>query len=276
MNFKIVTDSSSDVQSLTQVPFASAPLSIMVGDRVYVDDPELDVSAMVAHLRSHRGKTSTACPGLQDWLSAFGDAENVLCFCITSGLSGTYNAAKLAAQEYEELHPGRRVFVMDTLSTGPEMRLLIERAEGLILAGQDFDGIVEALTAYHQRTHLLFCLCSLHNLVANGRANPAIGALVGLLGIRVIGVASPKGEIEMVAKARGDKKALQAILNAMRDRHYSGGRVRIDHCNNEPSALALRDRILSHWPAADILIAPARGLCSYYAEEGGLLIGFEG
>ena len=276
MNFKIVADSSSDVQSLSQVPFASAPLSIIVGDRTYVDTPELDVPAMVAHLRSHRGKTSTACPGPHDWLSAFGDAENVFCFCITSGLSGTYNAARMAAQEYEELHPGRRVFVMDSLSTGPELRLLIEHAEELIVAGHDFDSIVSALTAYHHQTHLLFCLCSLHNLVMNGRANPAIGALVGLLGIRVIGVASPKGDLEMVAKARGDKKALQANLTAMRDRGYRGGKVRIHHCNNEPVALALRDQLLAQWPSADIQIGKARGLCSYYAEEGGLLVGFEG
>ena len=276
MNFKIVADSSSDVQFLPQVPFASAPLSIVVGDRTYVDTPDLDVPAMVAHLRAHKDKTSTACPSPHDWLSAFGDAENVLCFCITSGLSGTYNAAKIAAHDYEEQHPGRRVFVMDSLSTGPELRLLIERAEELIVAGHDFDSITSALTAYHRQTHLIFCLSSLHNLVMNGRANPAIGALVGLLGIRVIGVASPKGDIEMVGKARGDKKALQANLNAMLDRGYNGGKVRIDHCSNEPAALALRDRLLARWPSADIRIGEARGLCSYYAEEGGLLIGFEG
>lgn len=276
MKFKIVADSSSDVQSLPQVPYASAPLSIIVGDRTYVDAPELDVPAMVAHLRSHKGKTSTACPSPQDWLSAFGDAENVICLCITSGLSGTYNAAKIAAHDYEEQHPGRRVFVLDSLSTGPEIRLLIERTEELITAGHDFDSIASALIAYLHRTHLRFCLSSLHNLVMNGRANPAIGALVGLLGIRVIGVASQKGDIEMVGKARGDKKALQAILNAMRDRTYNGGKVRIDHCNNESAAHSLRDRILALWPSADILISKARGLCSYYAEEGGLLIGFEG
>ena len=276
MNFKIVADSSSDVLSLPQVPFASAPLTIVAGDRTYVDTPELDVAGMAADLKAHKGKSSTACPGLNDWLTAFGDAENILCFCITSGLSGTYNAARLAAHEYEEQHPGRRVFVMDTLSTGPEMRLLIERAEELILAGTEFDDIVDALNDYSRQTHLLFCLCSLHNLVVNGRANPAIGALVGLLGIRVIGCASEKGDIEIVGKARGDKKAVQANLNAMRDRGYSGGKVRIDHCSNEPAAQALRDQILAQWPSADVVIDHARGLCSYYAEEAGLLIGFEG
>ena len=276
MNFKIVADSSSDVLALAQAPFASAPLSIIAGDRTYVDDPQLDVMGMVTDLRSHRGKSSTACPGLHDWLTAFGDAECIICLTITSQLSGSYNSARIAAQEYEELHPGRRVHVMDSLSTGPEMRLLAERAEQLFLSGLDFEGVVRELTAYHQHTHLLFCLTSLHNLVMNGRVNPALGALVGLLGIRVLGCASPRGELEIVGKHRGDRKALQAIQQGMADRHYTGGKVYITHCNAEPTAQALRERLLTTWPDADISISPARGLCSFYAEEGGLLIGFEG
>lgn len=276
MTFKIVADSSSDVLSLARVPFASVPLTIMAGGRTYVDDPQLDVAGMVADLRAHKGKSSTACPGLHEWLSAFEGAEHVICLTITSQLSGTYNAAKVAAKEYEELHPGCRVFVMDSLSTGPEMRLLAEKAESLILAGHDFDEVVRRLSEYHQKTHLLFCLTSLHNLVMNGRVNPALGALVGLLGIRVLGCASPRGELEIVGKHRGDKKATQAIQTAMRGRHYDGGKVYITHCNNEAMALALRERLLRDWPAADVSVGPTRGLCSYYAEEGGLLIGYEG
>lgn len=276
MNFKIVADSSSDVLQLSQVSFASAPLSIIAGEKTYVDSPELDVMGMVTDLRAHKGKSSTACPGLHDWLTAFGDAEQIICMTITSKLSGSYNSAKVAAKEYEEQHPGRRVFVLDSMSTGPEMRLLIEKTEALILSGLDFDGVVRELIEYQRHTRLLFCLTSLHNLVMNGRVNPALGALVGLLGIRVLGCASPKGELEIVGKHRGDRKALQAIQASMADRGYSGGKVYITHCNAEETAKALRERLLARWSGADISIGPARALCSFYAEEGGLLIGFEG
>ena len=276
MSFKIVADSSSDVLRLPDVPFASSPLSIIAGEKTYVDTPELDVMGMVTDLRAHKGKSSTACPGPHDWLTAFGDAEQIICMTITSKLSGSYNSAKVAAKEYEEAHPGRRVFVLDSMTTGPEMRLLIEKTEALILSGLDFDGVVKALTDYQQHTHLLFCLTSLHNLVMNGRVNPALGALVGLLGIRVLGCASPKGELEIVGKHRGDRKAMQAIQAAMVDRNYSGGKVYITHCNAEATAQELRERLLAMWPDADISIGPARALCSFYAEEGGLLIGFEG
>ena len=276
MNFKIVADSSSDVLCLQHVPFASAPLTIVAGERTYVDNAELNVAGMVADLKAHKGKTSTACPGIEDWLNAFGDAEHIICFTITSGLSGTYNSARLAAQEYEELHPGRRVFVMDTLSTGPEIRLLLEKTDALIHAGLDFDQVVENITAYGQHTHLLYALASLHNLVSNGRVSPAVGALIGLLGIRVVGCASAKGDLEILGKARGEKKTLTVILSAMKERLFGGGRVHIAHCNNESGANALKELLLAHWPGVNVSIAPARALCSYYAEEGGLLIGFEG
>lgn len=276
MNFKIVSDCSSNVLQLSQVPFASAPLTIVAGSHTFVDDAELDVAAMTAELKNHKGKSSTACPGPQDWLTAFGDAEAVICVTITSGISGAYNAAKIAAHDYEELHPGRRVFVLDTLSTGPEMQLIVEKAEELILSGMDFDAIAEALTGYARQTHLIFSLCSLHNFVMNGRVNPALGAIVGLLNIRVIGCASAKGELEPIAKTRGDKKALQALLTAMRERGFNGGKVRLAHSNNELLAQTMRDLILTEWPGADISMEANRGLCSYYCEEGGLLVGFEG
>lgn len=276
MTFQIVADSSSDVLSLPHVSYAQVPLAIRAGGVTYVDDAALDVSGMVDALRAGKGKSSTACPGLEDWLNAFGDAERVICVTITSALSGTCSAAKVAAREYEETHPGRRAYVLDSLSTGPEMRLILEKLDELAAPDADFDAVVQEIEAYRRHTHLLFCLQSLHNLVVNGRVNAAVGALVGLLGIRVIGQASAKGELEIVAKARGEKKAQKAVWSAMSAHGYAGGKVRITHCRNAEGAEALARTIREAWPGADVSVGPARGLCSYYAEEGGLLVGYEG
>jgi len=275
MQFKIVADSSSDVRSLAQVDFASVPLKITFGEHTYVDDEKLDVQEMVTALRAHKGKSVSACPGTQDWLDAFGDADRVLCITITSTLSGAYNAARVAAREYEEAHPGRRVHVIDSLSTGPEMRLMAEKLESLILRGVDFDALIEEAAAYLKRTRLQFSLRSLHNLVQNGRVSPAVGMIAGLLGIRVVGKASDQGDLEPIAKCRGDKKALQEIVSSMCSLGYKGGRAIIDHCFNEPFAAALKEMLVSKFPGAQILIDRTGGLCSFYAEEGGVLIGFE-
>ena len=276
MNYKIIADSSADMLALDGVDFLSVPLTIRAAGKEYVDDEQLDVDGLVADLRACKEKSSTACPGIDLWLKAFGEADGVFCVTITSSLSGTYNAARLAAKEYEERHPGRRVYVLDSLSTGPEMQLIVEKLAELVQQQLSFDEIVKMIEAYRNHTYLLFSLKNLHNLVVNGRVSPALGALVGLLGIRIIGRASEGGELQTLTKSRGDKKALQALINHLKELGFKGGRVRIHHCGNESFAAAIRDAILSFHPAADIRLGITRGLCSFYAEEGGVLVGFEG
>ncbi len=71
-------------------------------------------------LRTYKGRTSTSCPNISDWLTAYEGADEVYVVTITGTLSGAYNAALLAGEEYEQNHEGARVFVLDSLSTGPE------------------------------------------------------------------------------------------------------------------------------------------------------------
>jgi hypothetical protein len=62
----------------------------------------------------------------------------------------------------------------------------------------------------------------------------------------------------------------------MLSRGYEGGKTRIAHCMNEPFAAALAHLIREKFPHASVEIRPCGGLCSFYAEMGGLLVGFEG
>ncbi|MBR3765098.1 MAG: DegV family protein [Clostridia bacterium] len=276
MNYKIVADSSSDVLTLDSVPFASVPLVVRAGEMTFVDDEHCDVAAMTQYMLTYKGKSSTACPGTQDWQDAFGDAENVFCVTITSGLSGSYNAARVAAEEYMSAHPGRRVHVVDTLSAGPELRLVVDKLQELILSGMAFEDIVTEIEKYHRRSFLVFSLQSLHNFVANGRVSPAVGAIVGLLGIRVVGRASEEGTLQPLSKTRGDRKALSEIIRTMKELGWTGGRVRITHNENPAFASALQDALRAIHGKLDVAIDACRGLCSYYAEKGGVLVGFEG
>ena len=272
---KIVTDSSADVMSLADVAFESAPLKIITADREYVDDNNLDVEGMVNDLAAYRGKSSTSCPNPEDWLRAFGDAEHVFCVTITGTLSGSYNAAMVAKKTYEEAHPDRRVFVLNSLSTGPEMALAIEKMRELILAGKEFDEICESINQYSQKTGLLFMLESMRNLANNGRVSPIVAKMAGLLGIRVVAKASDKGDIEPLNKCRGEKKALETLVEHLKNLGLKEGRVRIAHCFNEPAAVALRELIQKNFARVQVELTRCRGLCSFYAERGGMLVGFE-
>ena len=272
---KIVADSSADTLGMEGVSFASAPLTILTEEKEYVDDAALDVAEMAEDLLRYNGKSSTACPGVGEWLKAFGEAEEIFCVTITSNLSGSYNAATIAARDYMEAHPDRRVYVLDSLSTGPEMRLLLERLRNDVLAEMDFEAICEDVSAYSTRTGLLFVLESMKNLANNGRVSKLVAKAAGILGIRAVGKASDIGTLEMLDKCRGAKKVPSVVVEHMQAQGYAGGAVRISHVGNEEAARNLWDAIVAQFPAASIEVYPARGLCSFYAEKGGLLVGYE-
>lgn len=272
---KIVTDSSSDVLTLDGVDFESAPLKIVTGEKVYLDDASLDVEGMVNDLAAYKGKSSTSCPNPDDYLRAFGDADEVYCVTITGSLSGSYNSALVAKNTYEKENPTRRVYVLNSLSTGPEMALIIERMRALILEGHSFDSITAAIDEYTTHTGLFFVLESMRNLANNGRVSPIVAKLAGMLGIRVVGRASDRGDLEMLSKPRGERNTLTEVIVQLRKNGYNGGAIRIAHAMNEPFAKSLADTVAKEFGATDITVYSLRGLCSFYAERGGLIIGFE-
>ena len=275
MNFKIVSDSSSNLLTFEGVPYATVPLKIITAQREYVDDASLDVSGMVNDLRTVKGKTSTSCPNIYEWKMAMEGADAVFAITITSNLSGSYAAALQAKAELLADHPEKKICVLDSLSTGPEMQLVIERLAVLIAEGKDFDTIEREIREYLSHTHLIFCLQSLANLARNGRVNPVVAKLAGVLGIRIVGIASQEGTLELLHKPRGGERALTTIIDVMKTGGYQGGRVRIAHCNNEVGATQLAARIRALYPDAQIKITPTTALCSFYAEVGGLMVGYE-
>jgi DegV family protein with EDD domain len=251
-------------------------MKIITADREFIDNESANVGEMTEYLKNYKGKSGSSCPNVGDWLDSFEDYDNIFCVTITSGLSGSYNSAKSAAEEYVASHPDRHVWVCDTLSVGPEAVLIIEKMRELILDGHDFDGIVEEIKKYQKKTHLIFALESLRNLANNGRVSPLVAKISGVLGIRVVGKASNEGTLEVTNKARGGTKALSSIVENMLSSGYIGGKLRIHHCANPNAAESLKKEILSLYPRADISIIKTRILCSFYAEQGGLLVGFEG
>ena len=275
MSYKIVADSSADKINILGVPTASAPLKIITSDREFIDDENLNADEMVAYLRNYSGKSSTACPGVNDWLEAFGNSQNIFCITISSNLSGSFNSACLAASEYETTYPDRNVFVIDSLSTGGEMQLIIEKLEELILSGIPFEDICKQITAYQKNTGLLFMLQSLKNLANNGRVSHAVAKISGILGIRIIGLASNDGRLDITDKSRGDKKALASIIDRMKTAGCKNGKIRISHCQNEAFANILKAEFEKEFNTNDIKICKTGGLCSFYAESGGIIIGFE-
>lgn len=275
MNIKIIADSSSNLHRVEGNAIDTVPLKIVTDEREFCDDASLNVDEMLSYMQSYSGRSGTSCPNVGEWLDAFGDAEAVFTVSITSGLSGCHNAAQQAAHMYLGEHPDRKTCCLDTLSTGPEMVLIVEKLQELIARGLDFDKIKRKIHRYMESTHLLFMLERMDNLANNGRVSPLIAKAAGLLGIRVVGSASDKGTLHQEHKCRGEKKALGAMLKSMIDRGYEGGKVRIAHCANVKAAVEMSALIREVYPNADVQLHECGGLCCFYAEQGGLLLGYE-
>ena len=275
MSFMIVADSSANILSMAGGNYATVPMKI-VADREYVDDTKLNLSEMVENLRNHKGKSGSSCPNVGEWLEAFGDAEEVFGITITKHLSGSYNAAQQAAETYMEEHPGRRVYIFDSLSTGPEMMMIVDKIRACEAAGCDFETTKAQVLDYHNHNHTLFCLESMMNLARNGRVPMAVAKIAGMLGIRVVGDVKG-GEITPVHKPRGARKATQALVEMIRERGFQDGNLlRVAHCFGEEAALDLKEAVLAEFPNTRFILEPTTALCSFYAEAGGLIIGFEG
>ena len=275
MAFKIVSDSSSNVLSMGDVNYTTVPLKI-IAEKEYVDDAALDLSGMMEDLRNHKGKSGSSCPNVGEWLEAFGDAEEIFCVTISRNLSGSFAASVQAGETYMEEHPGRKVFTFDSLAVGPEMMMIVDKIRQCEAEGLDYEATKAKVLEYHNRTHTVFCLESMLNLARNGRVSMAVAKIAGMLGIRVVGIAAD-GQVTPVHKPRGAKKATQTIVEMLKERGFEDGNIlRVAHCYAPEAAQALREAILAEFPNTRFMLEPTTALCSFYAESGGLIIGFEG
>ena len=279
MTWKIVADSGCDYREITDLAdhtkFESVPLTIQIDHEIFVDNAQLDIDGMMEKMYATSSASKSACPSPEDYLRSFEGAENIFVVTITGSLSGSHNSAQLAKKLFLEENPTANIHVIDSLSAGGEVDLIVRKLNDLIKEGLSFEQVVEAISHYQANTKLLFVLAKVDNLVKNGRLSKLIGAVVGLLNIRMVGEASDTGTLELLQKARGAKKALTAAVDEVLKAGYKGGRIIIAHRNNEKFCQQFSEVIKEKFPAADISFLPTSGLCSFYAEEGGLLMGYE-
>ena len=272
---RIISDSSCDLFDSADGQFRTAPLTISTDERSFLDDANLNTREMIDYLSAHKGRSYTACPSIESWLSCFEGADVIYVAVMTSALSGTLNSALSAKSIYEQQHPEVKIHIFDTLTTGPELWLFIEKLEELVASDTSYDEVIRIADEYIHTTRLFFALKSLHNLAANGRINKAVASAIGILGISILNTASEEGRIQPIGKCRSSKKLIASIMEQLGNAGYHGGKVRIHHAENPDAAGALAASLRERFPEADIEILPCAGLCSYYAERGGVIVGFE-
>lgn len=279
MKWNIIADSSCEIFDHDtpngDVIFNTVPFYITAGSTDYIDNAEIDKDAMLDSMELPDVVSRTSCPSPYTWFEQFEQADNAIAITISSNLSGSYNSAEVACGMIKEKYPEKNVAVIDSRSAGPELIFIIDNVMQAIAAGKSFDEVVDMATRMQQHSHVIFALCSFNNLIKNGRMSKLTGFLVGKLGFWGIGIGSDEGTIQIKGKARSRKKAITAIIDDLRERAGAVKTVLISHCHNLETAEMLKAAIHETWADAEVRIMPTRGLCSYYAERGGLIVGFQ-
>ena len=184
---KFIADSACDLKEYPGICFETVPLSISTDEKNYTDDENLNVHEVLDYLEDYHDRSYTACPSIDAWLKAFEGADEIYCVTITSGLSGTYSGANVAREQYLEDHPDTKIYVIDSLSTGPGMVLILEKLAELKSQGKTFEDVCTAIERYRKRLKLYFSLSSLHNLAQNGRVSKLIASAIGFMNIKILG-----------------------------------------------------------------------------------------
>lgn len=277
MKWRIISDSSCDIFDLDQrsedLYFSTVPFVITVDDKDYVDNETLDVRELVKAMASSK-KSFTSCPSPAEWIREFGDEGDVFAVTISANLSGSYNSACTAREMILEQDPERNIEILNSRGTGPSLNMIIYKLCELIDKGLGFEEVRTEIHRFMEDHKLIFALSSYHNLVNNGRMPKIAGIVLGHLGLWGVGIASEEGTIKMKKIAKGGRKTLQVIMGDLKERVADKGCVVISHCENEEFANNLKKAVQNAYSGMEVRIMKTRGLCSYYAEKGGIIVGF--
>ena len=280
MSWAIIADSSCNLRDYTpQAPntlYAYAPLKINVGGTEYSDDANLDVAELNRRVAEEKSASSSACPSAGEWAELFRSAENVIAITISANLSGSFEAASMARGLVQE-EGGHRIHLVNSRAAGGKLEMLVILLDRYLTVHPEatFEEACAYIDGIEQCSTVLFSLSSYENLTKSGRMPKMAGILANKLSIRVLGTASEEGTIKIVAPTRGQKKMVAKVVQTMEADGYKGGLVCMDHVDNEAGCQEIAAAITAKWPEAEIMIMPCGGLCSYYAEAKGIIIGYD-
>ncbi len=278
MKWNIVADSACDLMKkdvdCEEVGFSTVNFTLRVGDRDYIDDEQIDVLELLDDMEKCPTASSSACPSPEAWAEQFKKADQTFAITISSNLSGSFNSAMAAKDIVMSEHPEKKIVLLDSRATGPEMALCIHHLAEWIKSRHPFETITAKAEKFLEDTKTTFALSSFNNLVKNGRMSKLTGFIAKSFGMWGIGIATEEGKIAIKGKTRGTAKVLLMILNDMRQRGFTGGEVAISHCYNQDMAEKLRTSVLGSWSGARVTILKTRGLDSFYAERGGLIVSY--
>lgn len=278
MSYMIIGDSSTDLNDeiKDKNKIVLVPLTLQVDDEEIIDNEYLKQSYLLERMKNSKEILKSACPSPEAFMEHFDKADDIFVVTLSSKLSGSYNSAELAKNIYLEDHPDKNILIIDSRSASVGQTLLARQIIEWMDEGQSFEEVKEKVLNYREELNTKFVLESLEVFRRNGRLSTVKAVLCETLNIKAVMTGLMDGSIDKVDQARGMKKALEKMVIAVEKDAVKPDEkiVGIAHCNCLERAEYVKKMIMEKIPFKDAIIVDTRGISSFYANDGGIIVAY--
>lgn len=224
-SFKIVTDSTADLpqEYLEKYNIGCLNLCYTINGETYSGSTgrELDWKEFYSMMREgNMPSTSQVNPeeAKEFFIQCLEENKNILYLAFSSGLSGTYNSGRIAAQEVMEEYPDSKIIVIDSLCASLGEGLFVHKAIRMREDGQSLEDTAAWAQAHVQNLVHVFTVDDLNHLYRGGRVSKATAIVGTIAGIKPILHVDEEGHLTAVGKVRGRKKSLSKLVDYMEEK----------------------------------------------------------
>ncbi len=261
--FAIVTDATVDIspEYANGHSITVLPMDFTLWDKTYHHYP--DYRELPSEEFYNALKSGATVKTTQINIAAFSDCfegivkygMDVLYIGFSSGISGTYNVSRMAAEDVMEKYPDAKIVCIDSLSTSVGLNLMVYKADEMRTAGKSIDETAAWLSENAICINHWFMVDDLQHLRRGGRISPLAASLGTALGIKPVLKITAQGALEVCAKVRGTKKGVEYILTQFEQTCTDPkGHICVVHSSNPLGAMSVCDE-LKKYGACDVEVS---------------------
>lgn len=258
MAYQIITDGSCDLgQEIPQktgikvVPFYVT----FDGENYKKEIEEISVRDFYQAMVDHPDQfPKSSLPSVQDFVESFTpyakEGTDIICLCITTKFSGSYNSAKTAADLLAEAYPNVKIQVVDTMVNTVLQGLLVLETVRMQRAGLSFQETLEGIERVKSTGRIIFTVGNYEYLIHGGRIGKVMGTAASTLGIKPL-IMLREGEIFPTGISRTRKNAMKRLIEQTRE-HFSkigespdNYQIAVGYGYDYQEAVSFRDELLA-------------------------------
>lgn len=258
MAYQIITDGSCDLgaEVAQQAGVRVVPFYVTFDGKTYKKEiEEIGVRTFYQEMVNNPDKfPMSSLPSIQDYVEAFRpyakEGKDIICLCITTKFSGSFNSAKTAAELLQEEYPKIRIQVVDTAVNTVLQGILVLEAVRMQQAGLSFEETVQEIERIKPTGRIIFTVGNYEYLIHGGRIGKVMGTAASTLGIKPL-IMLKEGEIFPTGVTRNRKKGLKRLIEQTKGHFEKIGespndyRIVVGYGYDYEEAVEFRDQLLA-------------------------------